>query len=331
MFIGCNLLRRGGAKIYQPIGRIVAAICNYSTYTNPTTEESVNVPFVQVDGVPTLGAPVTSIDRYIANDYIGSHVALDIIEAPPCMHLETWKISFYTEATAPPAYSKIYAESIPSTQTQYAVGVDVTSTKLRLGIRENTSTKIGVDSVLDVYDGTVKFIEVERTLSGDVTLKVDGVYELLGSGLVGSYLQATAVSIGAIDTGTIGSDFVGKIWDLTRCGQLIPLNEGAGTDIKDSTGTVVGTLTDPSNDFWDYYLPRTMEPQVGNIYKGGTLIGYRDPVTGVFTPEGATDWELTDDKYLIGDTCVIVPAGFEPVVHKGEFVGHNNVLVTAKV
>lgn len=74
-----------------------------------------------------------------------------------------------------------------------------------------------------------------------------------------------------------------------------------------------------------------MEPQVGNIYKGGTLIGYRDPVTGVFTPEGVTDWELESDKYQIGNTCVTVPEGFEPVVHKGEFVGHNNVLVTAKV
>lgn len=39
-----------------------------------------------------------------------------------------------------------------------------------------------------------------------------------------------------------------------------------------------------------------MEPQVGNIYDGATLIGYRDPVTGVFTAEGATDWEWVEDN-----------------------------------
>jgi hypothetical protein len=42
-------------------------------------------------------------------------------------------------------------------------------------------------------------------------------------------------------------------------------------------------------------------------------------VTGVFTPEGATDWELTDDKYLIGDTCVIVPAGQDIPSIGGDF------------
>jgi hypothetical protein len=63
-----------------------------------------------------------------------------------------------------------------------------------------------------------------------------------------------------------------------------------------------------------------MEPQVGNIYKGGTLIGYRDPVyPHAFTAEGGTDWEFDNDKHLIDGTCVTVPAGFELQIIDGVY------------
>lgn len=61
-----------------------------------------------------------------------------------------------------------------------------------------------------------------------------------------------------------------------------------------------------------------MQPATGNIYDGETLIGYRDPITDVFTPEGATDWELLFDKWQTQTTCETVPAGFKPAYDTDE-------------
>ena len=42
------------------------------------------------------------------------------------------------------------------------------------------------------------------------------------------------------------------------------------------------------------------EPKLGNIYNGTTLVGFRDYISKVFTPEaGFEDWELVTDNYCI--------------------------------
>ena len=63
-----------------------------------------------------------------------------------------------------------------------------------------------------------------------------------------------------------------------------------------------------------------MEPATGNIYDSNdTLIGYRDPATGVFTAESGTDWELISDHQLINGACVTIPAGSVPPSVGGDF------------
>jgi hypothetical protein len=291
--------------------------CNVTTYYNTTTEETIEVPFVFGDGVPTLGAPVTDIDRYIGSDDIDSYITLNTISSPPCMHLPEWKISFNTNLVTNAIFQKLYGETTGGSE-QYSIGNGaVDSKKLRFFAKSGGATILGVDSVVDVFDGTSKFVELERTLSGDVTLTVDGVYELLGAGLSGTYIEATDVMIGGMFTTSLLNSTFDRMWDFTKCGQLIPLDEGVGTDIKDSLGVSVGVLTDPSSTFWDYYLPRSIVPATGNIYHPTTeeLIGVRDPATGIFTPVG--DWVLQSDDACV-DNLLITKINIA-VVKDGEF------------
>lgn len=208
-----------------------------------------------LSGAP-LSAPVTPAltgdnDRYIGNDSAGSHIALNIT---PFLHQENWKCWFYSNSVNMLDSSWIYTEGSTTTDNLiYTIGNN-SSGQLQLRARDSANNVIydivSSEAIFDSIDN--QLIQIERS-GTTITLKVNRVASpLVGSPPAGSYEPAETSTIGAlIRTGVLGGTS-GVLWDFNLDGTIIPINEGTGTDIKDASGTSVGTLTDPSGTFWDY-------------------------------------------------------------------------------
>lgn len=279
MFIGSNIIGScgPGSCIYQPVIGGGGLVCNFSLYdsddgdykkefdgytpvTGYITDDNDSIigyrdPITgYFSGVPTE-VPVTpalsgDYDRPIGFDDNASRVEFNINESPTVMHLPAWYMSFYTATDT--SNARVYAEGI-NTDGILQYTIQSQSNFLNVVIRNTAgSYLISVTTTEVVFDGANKFIEIEKFANGDLTITVDGVPETFSTGVTATLEEANTSTIGAIVRTTVSNSTFGSVWDLNKNGQIIPLNEGTGTDIKDSTGTSVGTLVDPNENFWNY-------------------------------------------------------------------------------
>jgi len=265
------------------IGLNNCEVCNVSIYRNAITQEDKVIDFVDVGGgvfepaigeISTIGyryklpqyfsgVPITNPingipssieDRYIANDYNGSYVSFNVVLSEPILHTETWDLKFWVNCTNPIASARIYAEGYTvNNNLLYSIGYGSNDpTKLKIFIRDlSYVTKVNVESTLTIANGQNNYVHIKRA-AGEIILMVNGVSETLSTGLSGSYAVPNTSSIGALLRIGVLDAAIEHVWDFVKNTQIIPLND-KGTDIKDASGVIIGSLIDPSKSYWNFH------------------------------------------------------------------------------
>jgi hypothetical protein len=289
--------------------------CNFTTYFDGSG--NFNIGFVLTDGVPTLGAPVDSLDRYIANfDNQDSTALRDYIDASAHFDVsDDFMFCFWfqhrgTGATYESLLKMDNALGRVLAFERYDGTVDARCT---FYVGDGTTTPSIFAEVPNLFDNSAHFMEVVK-VGNSCEFKIDNVLvdTLDITGLQGSNVNWTRW--GAQNS---NRNINGYLWGVSVEVNTTPfytwsLNEGSGSTVTDSTGNGnIGIITDGAPiTFWDYYLPRSMEPLLGPIYNGPLLIGERDLVTKVFTPDAGTPTAaLISDNWTVGTACVAVPGG----------------------
>jgi hypothetical protein len=280
-----------------------------------------------------LGTPVNILDRYIGfSDNNGAGTLVDYIDASATFQtVNDFDVEFYFqhfEQGTPVALEGFLANgnsSAPDDERRLLLLRDGTSANsdLRFYNTSNGYETIALSGFCE--NGVLNKWRLVKTGSSVEVFKNDvsqSVTDVTGY----ETSDADTTRWLALDY-TSSRSASGAMWDIsvTENGSLLyswGLDEGSGAQATDSSGNDNhGLITDGSPvTFWGYYLPRGMAPKTGPIYNGPLLIGERDPVTKVFTPDAGTPTaELISDQYQIGNACVTVPAGQDIPSIGGDF------------
>ena len=222
-----------GSNIYQPIGGVGVG-CNISVYSDginthnePFDGLSPNLGIISNIGYrytsyfsgtptdePTTGTPSNPEDRYIANDYEGAYIQLDVSKSPTVMHLEAWVVEFWVNKPVLDDFDRLVSESdgTDSNRIEIGCGAGVEQSGLRFFVKQGGSTVVSVNSTLVVYESKWNHVRVERTLAGDIILTKNRTEtEVLYTGLVGSFTPGTFSFLGAAYNSSIINDFT-ALW-----------------------------------------------------------------------------------------------------------------------
>ena len=320
MFLGCSPLQRGGSKIYQPIGGggVIPVDCNFSTYSD-SNGDPVRVDYVTV-------APL-----YINQDQIRTTLDdyVDLEDGFP----------FATKWILDQSIGNFdYLLALESDADDSAVRLYYSSDKLFLQWIDNAGDQKGIISIVVAKADELNISGYLSSSSLSLTVN-------------GATVTSTTIAIGASTINTIthggnnvgGADSIGLLFNFEcDCAGVFDFkqNKNNGLTTRSSTGVIATIdediagstqINEDGTSSTAYEWPESVKELVyatGDIYDDATLLGYRDPVTGVFTAESGTDWELISDHQLIDGACVTIPAGQELVTHNGEDVTNNGQYIT---
>lgn len=200
---------------------------------------------------------IGTLSPAIGNDGVGKHIAMT---TNPFMHEDNWVFDVNTLEVANELSKRLYSEtSTTETNTIWAIGTGISDySKLRFRVRQTGYPEYDIQSTLSVFSTTSTVNQCRLVRSGNtITLYSGENSEVLVSDIsTGIQKVADRVTIGAMIRGTdpAESDFTGKFYNFNLNGLKVPINEGAGVDILDSSGTKVGDLVDPGVNFWGYFI-----------------------------------------------------------------------------
>lgn len=204
------------------------------------------------------GTPSTVDDNYVGNGDGSSHITL----ANPELHKLDSFLTMKVQAGSVSAGMVLYSESMDdATPYKYSLEVDDTDITLLKFIFENDIQSLSYTHPVPVFDGEPHTIKVYRDQTPDqinYNISIDGNISRFIMSESSEQFEMDNSTIGALDSnGVISNQFNGYIWDYTIGSVNIPINEGTGTNIKDSDGNSVGTLVDGGSFWGNFFVSRS--------------------------------------------------------------------------
>lgn len=314
-FIGSNVMRVGGSKFYQPLKSLggVAVACNRSEYDDGT-------------GTPIYKDFVYRAPMHLVQDSISNEtVSVDWKATGFDLRLDANVI--FSDQALNSRY--VRHESSLSGTAIVSISFLNASAEARFFVRDSSGNNYGFSVDTTELDAN-SFRFVFDQPNSMVYAYVDDVLK-----------DSAAFSIAAPDTLTmdmhyisnedIGSNFATMLlstYEATGLGKAdFVTNQDDGLNIISDNGTVWLTTEDIAGSSqiksdgtsstayeWDEDV-KVVSPLTGDIYSGGDLIGNRDPITNIFTPDALfPDAEYISDKWQTETECIIVTNGQPPSI-----------------